>query len=413
MNFRKEIRSIIKEQFSRKEEAKKREKVWSCIEYFASGNYNELADYEFSNEELIKQAKDYIKGNKYQEFLKCCEKTLKEQKFENDTAGWYMDGEGGWADIPLLKGHLDSSFVGIHNDGTYFFDTEDPSERSGDILSFRGFSEVLHRLGLKVDAHKVSDQLYKISPQRLKLDLIEADISLWEQKKQIKYAIMQSAFSGDKVSLDTARFLRKGSREIWWTTKKSDALLFNTKSQAKEHMENNNIDTIEPLPKIVAIKKSIKEQKAKDLIHSYQDWKDSVRGVYGVGIRLVLTADSSKTLVFQANKKVLGKQLSAYYDHIEQVGYIERRSINESGTDDLCSWPSITSFESILVQEASVTREEYNKIVDTIENVLQDATDLSRQQALDTVIQIVHEDIGWTTPKLNQLIRILFSEYGD
>lgn len=185
MNLRKEIREALKEQRSSwKEEAKKREKIWSCIEYFTSGNYNELADYQFSSEQLIKQAKDYIKGSKYEEFLKCCEKTLKEQKSESDTVGWYMDGEGGWADIPLLKKHLDSSFVGIHNDGTYFFDTEDPSERSGDMLSFRGFSEVLHRLGLKVDAHKVSDQLYKLSPQRLKIDLIEADLERGAQRDQ-------------------------------------------------------------------------------------------------------------------------------------------------------------------------------------------------------------------------------------
>jgi hypothetical protein len=248
MNIRKEIRKTIRELY---EFDKKKEKIWGCIEYFASGNYNELADYQFSSEQLMKQAKDYIKGSdKYQEFLKCCEKTLKEQKSESDTVGWYMDGEGGWADIPLLKGHLDSSFVGIHNDGTYYFDTEDPSERSGDMLSFRGFSEVLHRLGLKVDVHKVSEQLYKLAPQRLKIDLIEADINLWEQKK------------------------------------------------------------------------------SKDLIHSYQDWKDSVRGIYGVGIRLVLTTDSSKTLVFQANKKVLGKQLSAYYDHIEQIGYVIKEQVS-------------------------------------------------------------------------------------
>ena len=126
--------------------------------------------------------KDYF-GEIRREIRKVlCEQ--KENEFTKDTIGWYMDGEGGWADIPLLKKHLDSSFVGIHNDGTYFFDTEDPSERSGDMLSFRGFSEVLHRLGLKVDAHKVSDQLYKLSPQRLKIDLIEADLERGAQRDQ-------------------------------------------------------------------------------------------------------------------------------------------------------------------------------------------------------------------------------------
>ncbi|MDD5265488.1 MAG: hypothetical protein PHU43_11735 [Candidatus Bipolaricaulis sp.] len=121
-------------------------------------------------------------------------KALKEQKIfrpQKEDFGWFFDNEGGWADIPLLKGHLDSSFVGIHNDGTYYFDTEDPLERSGDMLSFRGFSEVLHRLGLKVDAHKVSDQLYKLAPRRLKIDLIETDMSLWEEQVEKKEAWLQ------------------------------------------------------------------------------------------------------------------------------------------------------------------------------------------------------------------------------
>lgn len=252
MNLRKEIREALKEQRSSwKEEAKKREKIWSCIEYFASGNYNELADYQFSSEQLIKQAKDYIKGSKYQKFLKCCEKTLKEQKSESDTVGWYMDGEGGWADIPLLKKHLDSSFVGIHNDGTYFFDTEDPSERSGDMLSFRGFSEVLHRLGLKVNPNKVADQLYKLHPQRLKIELIETDMSLWESKKE-KY-------------------------------------------------------------------------------HSYQDWKDSCKGLYGPFIRFVPSTSADKTEVWRSKrvnpstgKSIETKKLPSYYDHIEQIGYVIR-----------------------------------------------------------------------------------------
>ena len=95
-----------------------------------------------------------------------------------------------------MKDHFDSSYVGIHNDGTYFFDTEEPSERSGDLLSFKGFSKILSLLGLRIDANKVSDQLYKLSPQRLKLDLIETDMNLWERVSSKKINLSKMGTKG-------------------------------------------------------------------------------------------------------------------------------------------------------------------------------------------------------------------------
>jgi len=98
MNLRKEIRNVIREQIKTdwKERQKKRQKIWGCIEYFASGNYNELADYEFSNDQLIKQARDYIRNEKkYQEFLKCCEEEKPWETIKEQTETWWRASFGG------------------------------------------------------------------------------------------------------------------------------------------------------------------------------------------------------------------------------------------------------------------------------------------------------------------------------
>jgi len=83
MNLRKIIREVIKEQrkSSNKESSNPRirwklhESIWSCIEQYASGHFEELADYEYSNEELIKQARDFIRDkDEYDSFVECCER---------------------------------------------------------------------------------------------------------------------------------------------------------------------------------------------------------------------------------------------------------------------------------------------------------------------------------------------------
>lgn len=77
-------------------------------------------------------------------------------------------------------------------------------------------------------------------------------------------------------------------------------------------------------------------ESKKEKYHSYQDWKDSCKGLYGPFIRFVPSTSADKTEVWRSKrvnpstgKSIETKKLPSYYDHIEQIGYVIRE-INKS-----------------------------------------------------------------------------------